>query len=44
MNNPKTDKREYPDILAEIKALSESFTPEWNFSADDPGLDKKRRI
>lgn len=38
MNIPKTDKREYPDILAEIKALSESFTPEWNFSADDPDI------
>lgn len=38
MNIPKIDKREYSDILAEIKALSESFTPEWNFNADDPDI------
>lgn len=34
----KTDKREYSDILAKIKSLSEAFTPEWNFSADDPDI------
>lgn len=38
MSIPKTDKREYSDILAEIKALSEAFTPEWNFNADDPDI------
>lgn len=38
LNIPKTDKREYADILAKIKALSEAFTPEWNFSADEPDI------
>lgn len=38
LNIPKTDKRDYPDILAEIKTLSESFTPEWNFNAEDPDI------
>lgn len=37
-NTPKTDKREYSDILNKIKALSEAFTPEWNFNADDPDI------
>lgn len=37
-NTPKTDRREYSDILAEIKALSESFTPEWNFNPDEPDI------
>lgn len=36
MNIPRIEKREYSDILSEIKSLSGSFTPEWNFDPDDP--------
>lgn len=32
------DKREQKDILAEIKRLSESYTPEWNFDAENPDI------
>lgn len=38
MNIPKLEKREYSDIPAEIKSLSEAFTPEWNFDPDDPDM------
>lgn len=32
------DKREREDILNEIKKLSESYTPEWNFDVDNPDI------
>lgn len=32
------DKREQKDIISEIKRLSESYTPEWNFDHNNPDI------
>lgn len=32
------DKRDNNDIIAEIKRLSEAYTPEWNFDTDNPDI------
>ncbi len=32
------DKRDNNDILAEIKRLSEAYTPEWNFDTENPDI------
>ena len=32
------DKRDNNDILAEIKRLSEGYTPEWNFDTTNPDI------
>lgn len=33
---PKIDRRRYEDIIEEIARLAKEYTPEWNFSPDEP--------
>lgn len=38
MNIPELDKRTAKDILAHIKKVSKSYTPEWKFDEDNPDV------
>lgn len=38
MQIPKLDKRSRSDIINKIKALSEVYTPEWNFDTDNQDM------